>query len=141
MEKERIPRGIDPRSHFKMGPGGLADVEFAVQLVQFVHGGDRPPLRVTGTLPALDAAVAEGLIDPSDGRTLADAYRFLTRMRNRLFLMLGKPVDSLPVKPEDLEALGVAMGFEGAPRQEFQDAYLRVTRRARKVAEALIYGS
>ena len=49
-------------------------------------------------------------------------------------------VEEQPVRPEDLEALGVAMGFADQPRQELEEEYLRVTRRARKVAEPLIYG-
>jgi glutamate-ammonia-ligase adenylyltransferase len=61
-------------------------------------------------------------------------------LRNRLFFLVGRPQDSLPVKPEDLEALGVSMGFKEQPRQEIEEEYLRVTRRARRVCEPLIYG-
>ncbi len=140
MEKERIPRGVDPRRHLKMGPGGLADIEFSVQLLQRLHGSEHEGLRARATLTALDAAVETGSIDSESARRLSEAYRFLMLLRNRLFFMTARPVDALPTKPEELEAAGIAMGFKNQPRQELEDGYLRVTRRARKVAQSLIYG-
>ena len=140
MEKERLPRGIDARRHFKLGPGGLSDVEFAVQMSQLRHGAAVPSLRVPGTVEALDAAAAAGVLDPEDVAVLTGAYAFLTRVRNGLFLLTGRPVDVFPARPEDLEALGIAMGFRDQPRQELEEAYLRTTRRCRRVAEPLIYG-
>ncbi|HYP24751.1 MAG TPA: bifunctional [glutamine synthetase] adenylyltransferase/[glutamine synthetase]-adenylyl-L-tyrosine phosphorylase [Actinomycetota bacterium] len=140
MEKERVPRGVDPRRHLKFGPGGLADVEFSAQLLQLRHAHDLDELRVTGTVAALDACWREGLLADADALRLAEAYRFLMKARNRMFLMVGRPQDSLPSKPEELEALGVAMGYTDQPRQEMEQDYLRLTRRAHKVAERVIYG-
>lgn len=140
MERERVPRGTDPRRHIKMGPGGVADIEFAIQLVQRQHAHDRAELRVASTIEALEGAAKLELVDSDDARRLIDAYRFLARLRNRLFFMVGRPVDALPTKPEDLEAVGIAMGYVSQPRQEIEEEYLRVTRRARRVCEPLIYG-
>ncbi|HEX2057822.1 MAG TPA: bifunctional [glutamine synthetase] adenylyltransferase/[glutamine synthetase]-adenylyl-L-tyrosine phosphorylase [Actinomycetota bacterium] len=140
MERERVPRGTEARRHLKFGPGGLADVEFSAQLLQLEHAHDRPELQVTGTLDALDACWREGLLSDADALRLAEAYRFLMKARNRMFLMAGRPQDALPNKPEELEALGVAMGYTDQPRQELEEDYLRLTRRARKVAERVIYG-
>jgi glutamate-ammonia-ligase adenylyltransferase len=140
MERERVPRGVDPRLHFKLGPGGTSDVEFAVQILQLGHGHAHPELAVTGTVPALAAARELELLTADEADRMTEAYEFLTRMRNRLFLLVGRPVDSLPIKPEELEALGIAMGYRHQPRQELEDAYLKVTRRARRVTEPLIYG-
>jgi [glutamine synthetase] adenylyltransferase / [glutamine synthetase]-adenylyl-L-tyrosine phosphorylase len=139
MERERIPRGIEPRRYFKMGPGGTADVEFAVQILQLRHGHHAPGLRTQSTLEALDAAAGLGLMSQSDAQQLRFAYTFLSTLRNRLFWLTGRPGDVLPVKSEDLEALAIAMGYSGQPRQELEEEYLRVTRRARKVAERYIY--
>ncbi len=140
MEKERVPRGTDARRHLKFGPGGLADVEFSAQLLQLQHAHDRAELQVTGTLAALDGCWREGLLSDSDALRLAEVYRFLMKARNRMFLMVGWPQDALPDRPEGLEALGVAMGYSDQPRQEMEEDYLRLTRRARKVAERVIYG-
>ncbi|MDQ4144769.1 MAG: bifunctional [glutamine synthetase] adenylyltransferase/[glutamine synthetase]-adenylyl-L-tyrosine phosphorylase [Actinomycetota bacterium] len=140
MEKERIGRGVDPRRHMKMGPGAIADVEFAIQLVQRRHAYRDPLLQTTSTTSALTRAAETGLIDEGDARVLKEAYAFLMRLRNRTFLLVARPVDVLSSKPEELEALGVAMGFEDQPRQELEETYLRMTRRSRRVAEGLIYG-
>src|SRR3990170_1008020 len=50
MERERITRGTDPRRNLKLGPGGLSDIEFAVQLLQLQHGRRHEELRATNTL-------------------------------------------------------------------------------------------
>ena len=60
MEAERMPRGTDPALHLKLGPGGLSDVEWVVQLLQLTHAHDVPGLRTTRTLAALAAAAAGG---------------------------------------------------------------------------------
>ena len=57
VEAERIPRGADRARHVKLGPGGLSDVEWTVQLLQLEHGATIPGLRTTKTLDALGAAV------------------------------------------------------------------------------------
>ena len=75
----------------------------------------------------------------SDVHQLRSAYTFLSSLRNRLFWLTGRPGDVLPVKSEDLEALAIAMGYHDQPRQELEEEYLRVTRRARKVTERYIY--
>ena len=140
MEKERIGRGVDPRRHLKLGPGGLSDVEFAVQLLQRLHGHSAPLLQTASTAGALRACAEAELISEEDERMMRDAYDFLMRLRNRAFFLSARPVDVLPSKPEDLEALAIAMGYGDQPRQELEDAYLRLTRRARRVAERIIYG-
>lgn len=139
MERERIPRGVDPRRHLKLGPGGMSDVDFAVQMTQARHGGTHSSLRTTSTLGALTAASDADLIPPDDARVLADAYRFLARLRNRYFLLLGRHVEALTTKPEELEALGIALGFEEQPRQELEETFLRMTRRVRRICEPLIF--
>ena len=140
MERERIPRGTDPRRHLKLGPGGLSDIEFALQLLQLQHGNGVEGLRSTNTLEVLDASEDAGLLPPDTAAVFRDAYEFLSRLRNRYFLLVGRPRDTLTTKPEELEALGVAMGFWHQPRQELEETYLRTTRRVRKHAEPLIFG-
>ena len=141
MERERIPRGTDPRRNFKLGPGGLSDVEFAAQILQMQHGGSVDALRTGGTLGALEAARRAQLVDEESVRVLRESYLFLSRLRNRLYLMVGRPVDALPPQPERMEALGIAMGYTEQPRQEVEEEYLRHTRRTRRIAEPLIFGS
>ena len=65
VEKESVPRGGTDR-RIKLGPGGLRDVEFTVQLLQLVHGRSDQSLRVRGTLEALDALSAGGYVSRAD---------------------------------------------------------------------------
>jgi glutamate-ammonia-ligase adenylyltransferase len=141
MERERIPRGTEPRRHIKLGPGSMSDIEFAVQLLQMRNGVKDEGLRTTNTKEAIRVAKEMELLNGDDGDQLLAGYSFLERLRNHLFFMAARPVDVLPVKPEELEALGIAVGFDDQPRQELEEAYLRTTRRIRRIAEPLIYGS
>lgn len=140
MERERIPRGTEPRRHLKLGPGGLSDIEFALQLIQLQHGSSHEELRNPNTVAVLHAARDLGFLEASTAEVFEEAYEFLSRLRNRYFLLVGKPRDTLTTKPEELEALGIALGFSNQPRQELEEAYLRTTRRVRKRAEPLIFG-
>jgi [glutamine synthetase] adenylyltransferase / [glutamine synthetase]-adenylyl-L-tyrosine phosphorylase len=141
MERERIPRGTEPRRHIKLGPGCMSDVEFAVQLLQMRNGVNDEGLRTTNTKEAIRVAKELEHLSEDESDQLLAGYSFLERLRNHLFFMAARPVDVLPVKPEELEALGIAVGFDAQPRQELEEAYLRTTRRIRKIAEPLIYGS
>ena len=68
VDTERLPRGADPATHTKLGRGGLADVEWAVQLLQLRHAGTScRRCAAPRTLDALAAARDAGLVDP-DGR-------------------------------------------------------------------------
>jgi [glutamine synthetase] adenylyltransferase / [glutamine synthetase]-adenylyl-L-tyrosine phosphorylase len=134
VEAERLPAGADPRLHLKLGLGGLADVEWTVQLLQLRLGGTRPEVRVQGTLPALAALAAAGALEPGEAAWLADAYRLCLRTRNLAYLVAGRPVDSLPTDTRALDRLAGAMGEPG--RQRLLESYRRATRRARRVVMA-----
>jgi glutamate-ammonia-ligase adenylyltransferase len=140
MERERIPRATDPRRHLKLGPGGMSDIEFSLQLLQLQHGHSHPALQSPNTVEVLNAAREAELLAEETAAVFEEAYAFLARLRNRYFMLVGRPRDTLTTKPEELEALGVAMGFEHQPRQELEELYLRTTRRVRKRAEPLIFG-
>jgi glutamate-ammonia-ligase adenylyltransferase len=133
VESERLPAGADPKLHLKLGPGGLADVEWTTQLLQLRHGGARPEVRAQPTLAALDALAAAGALDPGEAAWLADAYRLCLRIRNLAYLVAGRPVDSLPTDPVALERLARVMGEPG--RQRLLEDYRRATRRARRVVD------
>ncbi|MGH8971456.1 MAG: bifunctional [glutamine synthetase] adenylyltransferase/[glutamine synthetase]-adenylyl-L-tyrosine phosphorylase, partial [Actinomycetes bacterium] len=81
VEAERLPRGADPARHTKLGPGGLADVEWTVQLLQLRHGARVAGLRTTRTLAALEAAREAGLVEREQAATLAEAWRTASRVR------------------------------------------------------------
>jgi [glutamine synthetase] adenylyltransferase / [glutamine synthetase]-adenylyl-L-tyrosine phosphorylase len=133
VESERLPAGADPKLHLKLGPGGLADVEWTAQLLQLRFGATRPEVRAQPTLAALDALATAGALDPGEAAWLADAYRLCLRIRNLAYLVAGRPVDSLPTDPVALERLARVMGEPG--RQRLLEDYRRATRRARRVVD------
>ncbi|MGB3475861.1 MAG: bifunctional [glutamine synthetase] adenylyltransferase/[glutamine synthetase]-adenylyl-L-tyrosine phosphorylase, partial [Mycobacterium sp.] len=134
VDAERLPRGADPNTHTKLGRGGLADVEWTVQLLQLRHAHRVPALHNTSTLETLDAIAAAGLLDEDEVDRLRQAWLIATRARNALVLVRGKPTDQLPGPGRALNAVAVAAGWPGGDGGEFLDNYLRVTRRAKVVA-------
>jgi glutamate-ammonia-ligase adenylyltransferase len=140
VDAERLPRGADPNTHTKLGRGGLADVEWTVQLLQLRHAHAVPALRNASTLQALDAIGAAELIPESDVAQLREAWLTATRARNALVLVRGKPTDQLPGPGRQLNAVAVAAGWRNGDGGEFLDNYLRVTRRAKAVVNNVFGG-
>jgi glutamate-ammonia-ligase adenylyltransferase len=139
VESERLPRGADPLTHTKLGRGGLADVEWAVQLLQLRHGHAVPELRSTRTLEALEAARDTGLVDPPDAAAMAAAWTLASRVRNALTLVRGRASDQLP--RHGVELAGVVRLLGAAPDPgEFLDGYLRTARRGRAAVERVLDG-
>jgi glutamate-ammonia-ligase adenylyltransferase len=133
VDAERLPRGADPNTHTKLGRGGLADIEWTVQLLQLRHAHKVPALHSTSTLDTLDAIGAAELIAEGDVELLRQAWLTATRARNALVLVRGKPTDQLPGPGRQLNAVAVAAGWDSGDGAEFLDNYLRVTRRAKAV--------
>ena len=140
MESERLPRGADPATHLKLGPGALSDVEWTVQLLQLQHAGDVPALRTTQTLPALQVAVAQGLVDDADAQILAHAWRFASQLRNAIVLWRGKAAESLPKDVRDAEGVYRIVGGAPGTGATLTEQYRKAARRSRQVTERLFYG-
>ncbi|MCD0485070.1 bifunctional [glutamine synthetase] adenylyltransferase/[glutamine synthetase]-adenylyl-L-tyrosine phosphorylase [Streptacidiphilus sp. ASG 303] len=140
VESERLPRGADPTTHTKIGRGGLADVEWTVQLLQLRHGHRLPALRTTRTRAALAAARDAGLVDAADAAVLDAAWVLATRVRNAVMLVRGRPGDSFPADARELAGVARYLGYGGGHAGEMVDDYRRTTRRARAVVERVFYG-
>ncbi|MXM62835.1 bifunctional [glutamine synthetase] adenylyltransferase/[glutamine synthetase]-adenylyl-L-tyrosine phosphorylase [Streptomyces sp. HUCO-GS316] len=141
MESERLPRGADPKLHTKLGPGGLSDVEWTVQLLQLQHGWAEPGLRTTRTRQALAAACAADLISAEDAGTLDEAWVLATRVRNAVMLVRGRAGDTFPSGGRELAAVGRYLGYGPGHVGDMLDDYRRTTRRARTVVDELFYGA
>jgi len=141
MESERLPRGADPKTHFKLGLGGLSDVEWTVQLVQLRHGYEIEGLRTTGTIAALAAAGEAGLIPPADVETMAQAWAFASTLRNASVLWRGRPVDALPSDMKDADGIGRIVGRGAGQGAELAEVYRRLARRARTAVNSSFYES
>jgi len=141
MESERLPRGADPKTHFKLGLGGLSDVEWTAQLAQLRHAYEFEGLRTTGTLAALAAAGQAGLIPPADVQTMAQAWNFASSLRNASVLWRGRPVDALPSDLQDADGIGRIVGRKAGEGDELAEAYRRLARRARAAVNLNFYES
>ena len=140
VEAERMPRGMDPALHLKLGPGGLADVEWVVQLLQLRHGHTVAELRTTRTLAALAAAAGAGLISGGDAVVLREAWRLAARIRDAVMLVRGRPSDALPAEHAELAAVARLLGYPPDAAQDLAQDRRRAARRARAVMERLFYG-
>ncbi|WP_225754669.1 bifunctional [glutamine synthetase] adenylyltransferase/[glutamine synthetase]-adenylyl-L-tyrosine phosphorylase [Actinotalea sp. Marseille-Q4924] len=144
MEAERLPRGVDPARHLKLGRGGLSDVEWTAQLLQLRHGHEVPGLRTTSTLDALGAAEDAGLLETDDALTLRDAWTLCSQLRDVLVLWTGRAGgpsgDVLPHDRHALAGLARLLGMPPGSGGELEEQYLRSGRRARAVVERVFYG-
>ncbi|MGN6219264.1 MAG: bifunctional [glutamine synthetase] adenylyltransferase/[glutamine synthetase]-adenylyl-L-tyrosine phosphorylase [Microbacterium sp.] len=140
VESERLPQGVDPSRHLKLGPGSLSDVEWLVQLLQLQHAHDVPAMRTTSTLDALRAAVDAGLLPVTAADRLAEAWRLASRLRSANTLLSGQTSDVLPVDRNKLDGIGRLLEYPPRSATRVEEDYLGTTRRARRVFEKLFYG-
>ena len=140
MESERLPRGVDPSLHTKLGPGGLSDVEWLAQILQLKYAFTHPQLQTPRTIKALHAARDLNLLTPSDATAVIDAWLLATRVRNALMLVKGKAGDSVPTDLTDLARVAYQLGYGLRGGQQLLEHYRRTTRRARQVIMREFYG-
>ncbi|MFA1826612.1 bifunctional [glutamate--ammonia ligase]-adenylyl-L-tyrosine phosphorylase/[glutamate--ammonia-ligase] adenylyltransferase [Xanthomonas campestris pv. campestris] len=95
----------------KRGPGGIREIEFLAQSLQLIRGGREASLRERRLLPALQALVDLGQIDPPTGQALADAYRFLRRVENRLQMLRDAQTHALPQGEPERERIALGLGY------------------------------
>jgi glutamate-ammonia-ligase adenylyltransferase len=140
MESERLPRGIDPGLHTKLGPGGLSDIEWLVQIKQLEHGFKLPEITNPETMPALRQEVATGLVSQSDFVQLESAWRLVMRVRNASMLVRGRATDTVPTDLIELSRVSHLLGYGLRGGQQLTDEYRRLTRRSRSVIKREFYG-
>jgi [glutamine synthetase] adenylyltransferase / [glutamine synthetase]-adenylyl-L-tyrosine phosphorylase len=140
IEAERMPRGTEPALHLKLGPGGLADVEWVAQLLQLRHASTVPELRTTQTPATLAAASKAGLMAAADADTLVAAWLLASRIRDAVMLARGHAADTLPTSPAELAVVARILGYPPDGAQELDQVWRRSARQARSVMERLFYG-
>lgn len=139
VDAERLPRGADPATHFKLGRGGLSDVEWTVQLLQMQHAGRIPELRTTRTLEALQVAVEHDLLELPDAEGLAEAWRFASRARNATVQVRGKSGDQLPRDARERAAVAAILQYPPGKSDAMLNDYLKASRRARAIVDRIFW--
>lgn len=138
----------DLAANLKLGPGGIREIEFIVQLVQLIRGGREPALRVRGLLPALAVSEQLGQIPSARARRLREAYLFLRRVENRVQMFRDEQTHDLPDDPIERERIARTLDYADWPSllaasdhqraavtEEF-DAVMAAPRRERGAADA-----
>ncbi len=101
----------DLADHLKLGPGGIREIEFIVQLQQLIRGGRDPTLRVQGLLPALEACARRGYLSSARAKVLREAYAFLRRLENRVQMFADQQTHALPEDPLARARLAITSGY------------------------------
>ncbi|WP_040161878.1 bifunctional [glutamine synthetase] adenylyltransferase/[glutamine synthetase]-adenylyl-L-tyrosine phosphorylase [Nigerium massiliense] len=140
MEAERLPRGVAPQRHVKLGPGGLSDVEWTVQLLQLEHAGRVEALRTTRTTAALDVLFQTDLINEADAHALRRSWEEAARIRNAATLQRGKASDVIPSDVRELVPLTELLGYAKGQTSVFMEDHSRAARQARRVMDRLFWG-
>lgn len=110
MEQRATRTGVDDRD-VKTGRGGIRDIEYTVQFLQLLNGGDLQAVRQRNTLIALEALEIAGCLTSQETYILADAYRFLRRTEHRLQLLFDMQTHKIPQDVEALRTLALRMGY------------------------------
>ena len=139
VDDERLPRGADPTTHFKLGRGGLADVEWTVQVLQLQYAAGMADLRTPKTVEALAAATRHGLLDAEDAAVLEAAWELASRARNATVLVRGRPSDQLPNDSRERAAVARILGYGPGETAAMVNDYQRTARRARGVVDRLFW--
>jgi glutamate-ammonia-ligase adenylyltransferase len=135
IERERVKPPEAAKFHFKLGLGSLADVQFAVELSLMRFGGQDVSIRSRRTLEAIEKLAAARYLEDQVARDLAEAFVFLSDVKNALEMDRRVHAEALPAAPGEQTALARRLGFEEYPRQAFLERYLHVTRRCRRAME------
>ncbi|GIV21331.1 MAG: glutamate-ammonia-ligase adenylyltransferase [Armatimonadota bacterium] len=128
----------ETHTNVKIGEGGIRDIEFTVQLLQLLVGGQHPSVRTGNTIEALHRLRREGFLTPEEAIILREGYCFLRTVEHRLQILYEQQTQKLPTDPRQLELLARRMGFENATY--FRETYDRVRAQVREIFLRVFYG-
>lgn len=124
------------KTHLKLTPGGIRDIEFIVQCLQLLMGGMHPEVRCAGTLPALDALRSCNALSAEEHRSLAEGYQFYRRIENALQWSELIPAITLPKRSDEVSELAVFLGFgtgAGDPGETLRSELTRMLAEVRAI--------
>jgi [glutamine synthetase] adenylyltransferase / [glutamine synthetase]-adenylyl-L-tyrosine phosphorylase len=123
IEQQTHEVGADGRN-VKTGHGGIRDVEFVIQFLQLLNGGDLPKLRTGNTLEAIAQLGHAGCLSDQERSLLEENYRFLRQIEHRLQIMFDLQTHLLPEQPEELRKLALRLGFVEEPGRPALESFL-----------------
>jgi len=131
----------------KTGHGGIRDVEFVVQFLQLLHGGEYPEVRHANTSVALSRLEAVGCLTAEERGIMIDTYRFLRRVEHRLQTMFDRQTHEMPRNLEDQRTLAIRLGYpptnhwedRTGPAERFLADYRSKTEKNRAILNHLLH--
>ena len=123
--EQKTRRAGETEVEVKTGHGGIRDVEFTIQFLQLLNGGDLPEVRQRNTLQAIAALARVGCLTDQESRILIDTYRFLRKTEHRLQLLFDLQTHRLPEREDELHKLALRMGYADGPAGSALDQFLR----------------
>lgn len=142
IELQTSRQGLE-QTEVKTGRGGIRDIEFTIQFLQLLNGGDLPMVRERNTLKALLALEKAGCLTDQESRVLDDAYRFLRKTEHRLQVLFDLQTHKLPDKENELNKLAQRMGYfsedQKSPRELFLEEYKDRTSLTHRILEHLLH--
>ena len=146
-----LKRRIEQRTHaggrdahnVKTGRGGIRDIEFVIQFLQLLNGGDLPDLRTGNTLEAIAQLEKCGCLTDQERSILQENYDFLRKIEHRLQIMFDLQTHLLPEEPDELRKLALRMGYADAPERTalaaFEKDYRTSTAVNRRILDHLLH--
>lgn len=142
IEHRVISEGDEARN-VKTGRGGIRDIEFAIQFLQLLNGGDLPELRTGNTLEAIAQLEAVGCLTHQERSLLDENYRFLRKIEHRLQIMFDLQTHLVPDEPDETRKLAIRMGYRDTEKKTalatFEADYQSKTEVNRKILDHLLH--
>ena len=142
IEERSAREGAEDRN-VKTGRGGIRDIEFAIQFLQLLNGGDQPELRTTNTLEAINRLERVGCLTHQERGLLEKNYTFLRNIEHRLQIMFDLQTHELPGDPLELRKLAIRLGYRDSQRgsalEAFVGDYRQTTSLNRKILDHLLH--
>jgi glutamate-ammonia-ligase adenylyltransferase len=124
------------RENIKLLPGGIRDIEFAVQALQLLNGGRIKEIRTGNTLTAIELLLKSQLLDENEKLTLTGAYIFYRQIEHYLQLMNDRQTHVIPEAGELLEKMSFHMQFQSV--KEFKQKISITRKEVRKIYNSIL---
>lgn len=138
IEERLVGERTDLEKHVKLGPGAIRDIEFTVQCLQMIHGGQRKALCSQNTVETITALKDNGFLEPHEADSLSEAYRYLRRVENCIQIESDQQRYSVPSKEEEEIQLARRLGYQDNPLQSFQHEYQQHKSCVREIFEKVL---
>lgn len=142
--EQRAVRVGAAQTDVKSGRGGLRDIEFTIQFLQLLNGGDLPEIRVGNTLEAIHRLEAARCITHQERTILADSYAFLRKLEHRLQIMYDVQTHTVPGDAAELRKLAIRMNYadgQTTALAQLQSDYAAKTELNRKILDHLLHSA